>query len=34
VPLRAGYERLPGLHPLMRVGEVEPVFVRYLSRGR
>jgi RimJ/RimL family protein N-acetyltransferase len=34
VPLRAGYERLPGLHPLLRVGEGEPVFVRYLSRRR
>jgi len=34
VPLRAGYERLPGLHPLLRVGESDPVFMRYLSRGR
>ena len=34
VPERAGYERLPGLHPLLRVGESDPVFVRYLSRGR
>jgi RimJ/RimL family protein N-acetyltransferase len=34
VPVRAGYERLPGLHPLLRVGETDPVFVRYLSRGR
>jgi RimJ/RimL family protein N-acetyltransferase len=34
VPLRAGYEQLPGLHPLLRVGEADPVFVRYLSRGR
>ena len=34
VPVRAGYERLPGLHPLLRVGESDPVFVRYLSRGR
>jgi RimJ/RimL family protein N-acetyltransferase len=32
VPLRAGYERLAGLHPLLRVGEGEAVFVRYLSR--
>jgi RimJ/RimL family protein N-acetyltransferase len=31
VPRRAGYERLPGLHPLLRVGETEPVCVRYLS---
>jgi RimJ/RimL family protein N-acetyltransferase len=34
VPLRAGYERLPGLHPLLRIGECDPVFVRYLSRRR
>jgi RimJ/RimL family protein N-acetyltransferase len=34
VPLRAGYTRLPGLHPLLRVGETDPVFVRYLSRAR
>jgi RimJ/RimL family protein N-acetyltransferase len=34
VPLRAGYERLPGLHPLLRLGEADPVFVRYLSRAR
>ena len=33
VPLRAGYAELPGLHPLARVGEPEPVFVRYLSRS-
>jgi RimJ/RimL family protein N-acetyltransferase len=33
VPLRAGYERLPGLHALLRLGEADPVFVRYLSRG-
>jgi RimJ/RimL family protein N-acetyltransferase len=32
VPLRAGYERLAGLHPLPRVGELQPVFVRYVSR--
>jgi RimJ/RimL family protein N-acetyltransferase len=32
VPLRAGYEPLPGRHPLLRVGESEPVFVRYVSR--
>lgn len=34
VPLRAGYERLPGLHPAERLGIDEPVFVRYVSRGR
>jgi RimJ/RimL family protein N-acetyltransferase len=34
VPVRAGYERLPGLHPLPRAEEFAPVFVRYISRGR
>jgi RimJ/RimL family protein N-acetyltransferase len=34
VPERAGYERLPGLHPSPRTGVTEPVFVRYVSRGR
>jgi RimJ/RimL family protein N-acetyltransferase len=34
VPQRAGYERLPGLHPLPRLDEHEPEFVRYVSRGR
>jgi RimJ/RimL family protein N-acetyltransferase len=33
VPERAGYERLPGLHPSPRTGVEEPVFVRYVSRG-
>jgi RimJ/RimL family protein N-acetyltransferase len=34
VPERAGYARLPGLHPAPRTGVEEPVFVRYVSRGR
>jgi RimJ/RimL family protein N-acetyltransferase len=33
VPERLGYERLPGLHPLTRTGDLEPVFVRYVSLG-
>ena len=31
---RAGYAREPGLHPSPRIGVHEPVFVRYVSRGR
>jgi RimJ/RimL family protein N-acetyltransferase len=34
VPLAAGYERLPGLFPSERLGMSEPVFARYVSRGR
>ena len=33
VPERLGYERLPGLHPLTRLGDPDPVFVRYVSLG-
>jgi RimJ/RimL family protein N-acetyltransferase len=34
VPERAGYERLDGLLASPRTGVEEPVFVRYVSRGR